>query len=73
MFFLFDQHVLGSVFSRKIKRGEWYNKATGEKTQWRPNDGSIAFRYVDGTVISTLYYNHLLPAATTVDQLMKEI
>lgn len=67
------EDVKRAQIRRPTKRGEWYNKATGEKTQWRPNDGSIALRYVDGTVISTLYYNHLLPAATTVDQLMKEI
>ena len=67
------EDVKRAQIRRPTKRGEWYNKETGEKTPWRANDPTLGFRYVDGTVISTLYYNHLLPAATTVDQLMKEI
>lgn len=68
------EEVKKAQIRRPTKRGEWYNKETGEKTSsWRAGGASIGFRYVDGTVVSTLCYNRLLPAATTGDQLIKEI
>lgn len=53
--------------------GEWFDKETGEKTQWKPNTPNLGFRYVPGTRVTTLNYNRILPVNATVDELIKEI
>lgn len=48
-------------------------KGTNDKASWPYGERDVEYRYVDSTTITTLNYNRLLPAAASVDQLIKEI
>lgn len=54
---------------RPSERFEWYNKETGEAEKWKAN-GNQGTRYVPTTIITTLQYNRLLPAAASTDELI---
>ena len=46
---------------------------TEEKARWPYGDREVDYRYVPGTIISTLQYNRLLPATSTTDELISAI
>lgn len=58
---------------RPTKIGEWYDKQTGEKSDWRAGDPNLGRRYVDASRISTLQHNRLIPATATADDLIKAV
>lgn len=58
---------------RPSQRGEWYNKVTNEKCDWRANSSDLGFRYIPTTTVTTLNHNRLIPAACSTDELIKVI
>lgn len=46
---------------------------TDEKARWPYGDRKVEYRDVHGTIISTLWYNRLLPAGASTDELIKVI
>lgn len=58
---------------RPTSRFTCFWKGTDERASWPYLDREIEYRYVDGTTVTTLNYNRLLPASATTDDLIKEI
>ena len=48
-------------------------EGTDERASWPYGDRKVQYRNVTRHIVTTLQYNRLLPASTSIDQLMKEI
>jgi len=46
---------------------------TGEKARWPYGDRKVKYEYVEGTTISTLQENRLIPDSASTDQLIQAI